>query len=205
MIETTALVRPLGSPAMHMSPARVLIVEDEAIIRLDIRQQLALLGYQVVGEASSGPESLLLTRQLQPDLVLMDIGLGAGMDGITAAQTIRSEYALPVVFLSAFAADDILHRAMLAEPYGYILKPFTERELHTVLQMALYKHLMDQREKDMALRNKIILDNLSSGVLTIGPLGLVASCNRGACEIFWLYGRRNRGPTPVYADPRVPP
>jgi len=184
MIETTALVRPLGSPAMHMSPARVLIVEDEAIIRLDIRQQLALLGYQVVGEASSGPESLLLTRQLQPDLVLMDIGLGAGMDGITAAQTIRSEYALPVVFLSAFAADDILHRAMLAEPYGYILKPFTERELHTVLQMALYKHLMDQREKDMALRNKIILDNLSSGVLTIGALGLVASCNRGACEIF---------------------
>jgi diguanylate cyclase (GGDEF)-like protein/PAS domain S-box-containing protein len=167
-----------------MRPARIVIVEDEAIIRRDIRQQLELLGYQVVGEASSGTESLWLTREVQPDLVLMDIGLGADMDGITAAQTIRKEHALPVVFLSAFAADHILDRAMLAEPYGYILKPFTERELHTVLQMALYKHHMDLREKELALRNRVILDNLSSGVLTMGPQGLVASCNRGACEIF---------------------
>lgn len=184
MLKTTDFAHPVGIPSLRMGPARILIVEDEAIIRRDIRQQLEILGYQVVGEASSGPESLQLTRALQPDLVLMDIGLGAGMDGITAAQAIRDEHTLPVVFLSAFAADDILDRAMLAEPYGYILKPFTERELHTVLQMALYKHQMDLREKDMALRNRVILDNLVSGVLTIGPLGVVASCNRGVCEIF---------------------
>jgi diguanylate cyclase (GGDEF)-like protein/PAS domain S-box-containing protein len=166
------------------TPVRILVVEDEAIIRRDIRQQLEQLGYQVVGEACSGAESLLLARQLKPDLVLMDIGLGPGMDGISAAQTIRTDHAIPVVFLSAFAADTILERAMLAEPYGYILKPFTERELHTVLQMALYKHQMDQREKDMALRNRLILDNLSNGVLTLNSLGLVASCNRAACEMF---------------------
>ena len=184
MLTSSDFARPLGSSTRRMGPVRLLIVEDEAIIRRDIRQQLEILGYQVVGEASAGLESLQLTQQLQPDLVLMDIGLGAGMDGITAAQTIRDTHALPVVFLSAFAADDILDRAMLAEPYGYILKPFTERELHTVLQMALYKHQMDLREKDTALRNRVILDNLASGVLTVGPLGVVASCNRGACEIF---------------------
>jgi diguanylate cyclase (GGDEF)-like protein/PAS domain S-box-containing protein len=184
MLDITDLARPVGSSSLRMSPARILVVEDEAIIRRDIRQQLEVLGYQVVGEASSGSESLTLTHQLQPDLVLMDIGLGAGMDGITAAQTIRDEHALPVVFLSAFAADDVLDRARLAEPYGYILKPFTERELHTVLQMALYKHQMDLHEKDQALRNRVILDNLVSGVLTIDPQGLVVSCNRGACEIF---------------------
>jgi len=184
MLTSSDFAQPLGSSVQRMGPVRLLIVEDEAIIRRDIRQQLEILGYQVVGEAATGLESLQLTQQLQPDLVLMDIGLGAGMDGISAAQTIRDTHAVPVVFLSAFAAEDILERAMLAQPYGYILKPFTERELHTVLQMALYKHQMDLREKDMALRNRVILDNLASGVLTIGPQGLVASCNRGACEIF---------------------
>lgn len=184
MLTSSDFARPPGLSTRRTGPVRLLIVEDEAVIRRDIRQQLEILGYQVVGEASTGLESLQLTQQLQPDLVLMDIGLGAGMDGITAAQTIRAKHALPVVFLSAFAADDILERAMLAEPYGYVLKPFTERELHTVLQMALYKHQMDLREKDMALRNRVILDNLASGVLTVGPQGAVVSCNRGACEIF---------------------
>lgn len=167
-----------------MTPPRILIVEDEAVIRADIRLQLQALGYQVVGEACSGQEAVFLSGQLRPDLVLMDIGLGPGMDGIAAAREIREHQALPVVFLSAYAADDILERAMLAEPYGYILKPFSERELHTVLKMALYKHQMDVRDAELALRNQVILDNLTSGVLSVGPQGIVESINRGACTIF---------------------
>jgi signal transduction histidine kinase len=79
-------------------------------------------------------------EQLKPDLVLMDIQLAGDIDGIAAAQKIRTLFALPVVFLTAFAADDVLARAKLTEPFGYILKPFSERELRTVLSMALYKH-----------------------------------------------------------------
>lgn len=166
------------------TPARILIVEDEAIVRRDIRLQLEALGYQVVGEACSGQEAVFLTGRLRPDLVLVDIGLGPGMDGIAAAHAIREHQALPVVFLTAYAADDILERAMVAEPYGYILKPFSERELHTVLQMALYKHQVDVRQRELAEHNQVILDNLSSGVMTVSARGVIESFSMGASAIF---------------------
>jgi diguanylate cyclase (GGDEF)-like protein/PAS domain S-box-containing protein len=171
------------TPALKGLP-RVLIVEDEAIVRRDIRMQLELLGYEVAGEACSGEEAVFLAGRVRPDVVLVDIGLGPGMDGIAAAHAIREHQALPVVFLTAYAADEILDRAMLTEPYGYILKPFSERELHTVLQMAVYKHHVDIKADELALRNQVILDNLTSGVITIGTRGNVESINRGACTIF---------------------
>ena len=193
MLKLPFVAEQSSKSAQTVSPARILIVEDEAIIRHDIRQQLLALGYQVVGEACSGQEAVFLTGRLRPDLVLMDIGLGPGMDGIAAAQAIREHQALPVIFLSAYAADDILERAMLAEPYGYILKPFSERELHTVLQMALHKHRVHMREAELALRNQVILDNLPSGVLTVGPRGVVESINLGACAIFGYAAYEVRG------------
>jgi len=119
---------------------RVLIVEDERVVARDIEQQLTELGYQCAGSASTGEQALALVQSVQPDLVLMDIQLAGAMDGITAAQQIRDQFALPVVFLTAYTADDVLARAKLTEPFGYILKPFSERELRTVLSMALYKH-----------------------------------------------------------------
>ena len=122
-----------------MTKPRILIVEDEAIIALDIGQQLARLGYETVGHASEGEEAVRMAGESRPDLVLMDIQLGGDMDGIAAAKLIRERHRLPIVFLTAFAADDILARAKLIEPFGYILKPFSERELRTVLEMALYK------------------------------------------------------------------
>jgi signal transduction histidine kinase len=119
---------------------RILIVEDEVIVALDIAQQVQSLGYQVAGRSASGEEALVLTGQLRPDLVLMDVQLAGPMDGIAAAQVIRRDFGTPVVFLTAFAADDVLARAKLTEPFGYVLKPFSDRELSTVLAMALYKH-----------------------------------------------------------------
>ena len=184
MLKTPDTFAAGARPPKTKNPARILVVEDEAIVRRDIRLQLQAQGYLVVGEACSGEEAVFLTGRLRPDLVLVDIGLGPGMDGIAAAHAIREHQALPVVFLTAYAADDILDRAMLAEPYGYILKPFSERELHTVLQMALYKHRVDVREKELAERNRVILDNLSSGVLTVSARGVVESYNQGACSIF---------------------
>lgn len=126
-------------PQTEVRP-RVLVVEDERVVARDIEQQLLELGYLPVGITSRGEDAIDLVAQLQPDLVLMDIQLAGHIDGITAAQTIRTVHAKPVVFLTAFAADDVLARAKLTEPFGYILKPFSVRELRTVLAMALYKH-----------------------------------------------------------------
>lgn len=119
---------------------RVLVVEDECVVARDITQQLLDLGYTPVGSSNSGEQAVAMANELRPDLVLMDIGLTGPMDGIDAAKVIRTQLALPVVFLTAFSADDVLARAKLTEPFGYILKPFSERELGTVLAMALYKH-----------------------------------------------------------------
>ncbi len=124
---------------------KVLVVEDEWVVARDIEQLLIALGYEPVGCVDQGDQALALTAELRPDLVLMDIQLAGSMDGITAAQQIRNQYALPVVFLTAFTADDVLSRAKLTEPFGYILKPFSERELRTVLAMALYKHQAETR------------------------------------------------------------
>jgi diguanylate cyclase (GGDEF)-like protein/PAS domain S-box-containing protein len=167
-----------------MNKYRILVVEDEIIVARDLCAQLLALGYDSVGPAHTGEQAVALVAELQPDLVLMDIRLGPGMDGITAALQIRSQTNLPFVFLSAYAADDILQRAQLVEPYGYILKPFTERELHIVLQMAFYKLQAQARERELALSNQAILDNMTQGVITLDAQGVVASVNRSASAMF---------------------
>ncbi len=133
-----------------MASIKILVVEDEAIVARDIRSQLAAMGYTPVGHATAGEQAIAMAGALRPDLVLMDIQLVGPMDGVVAAQAIRDQFFIPVVFLTAFAADDIIARAKLTEPYGYILKPFSERELHTVIEMAHYKHQAEIRLRDSA-------------------------------------------------------
>ncbi len=163
---------------------RILVVEDEAIVARDLLQQLSELGYESVGHVTRGEEAVEQAGLLRPDLVLMDIQLGAGLDGVCAAQMIRDQFGLPVVFLTAFAADDTLARAKLTEPFGYILKPFSERELRTVLEMALYKHGAESRLRASALHSQTILDHMLDGLITIDCAGLIQSCNRAACALF---------------------
>lgn len=125
--------------------AAIFIVEDENIVALDIRQCLERLGYRVLGTAGSGERAIEAVTELKPDLVLMDIRLRGEMDGIEAAEAIRTALHLPVVYLTAYADTKTLTRAKVTEPYGYVLKPFEERELHTVIEMALYKHQIEER------------------------------------------------------------
>ncbi len=119
---------------------QILIVEDEPIVAVDLKVRLELLGCQVAGAVPSGERAIAMAGQCRPDLVLMDIRLEGRMDGIEAAREIRRQWRLPVVYLTAYADDTTLERAKVTEPYGYILKPFKERELKTVIEMALYKH-----------------------------------------------------------------
>jgi diguanylate cyclase (GGDEF)-like protein/PAS domain S-box-containing protein len=122
-----------------MQNERILVVEDEKIISLDLQRRLEKFGYQVVGLSATGTDAVEKARSLLPDIILMDIMLGGDIDGIDAARQIKADLAIPVIFLTAFADEKTLARAKQAEPYGYVLKPFKERELYTTIDIALYK------------------------------------------------------------------
>ncbi|HRJ36789.1 MAG TPA: response regulator, partial [Flavobacteriales bacterium] len=123
-----------------MSKTSVLVVEDESIVSKDIQQSLTKLGYNVVGSASTGEKAIALASELRPDIVLMDIMLKGTITGIDAAAEIKKNEGIPVIFLTAYADESTLAKAKVTEPYGYIIKPFKEIDLHTSIEMALYKH-----------------------------------------------------------------
>ena len=126
-----------------MSQKKILIVEDESIIAEDISDSLISLGYSITGMVYSGEEAIEAAAQFRPDLILMDVNLQGEMDGITAAAEIRSRFQIPVVYLTAYTDENTLRRVNATKPYGYIVKPFEEKNLHTTIQLALHKHEYD--------------------------------------------------------------
>jgi PAS domain S-box-containing protein len=155
----------------------ILIVEDERIVARDIQNQLARLGYAVVGSTRFGEEAVQLARELRPDVVLMDIRLAGPMDGVTAAQEIRDRLQMPVVYLTAYADDETLRRACVTEPFGYILKPFEERELSVVIETALCKHRAEQKLQESEHRYRTTLNSVGDGIIAIDSQGQVTLLN----------------------------
>lgn len=147
-----------------MSKVNVLVVEDESIVSKDIQHSLKKLGYNVVGAASNGKKALELVASEKPDIVLMDIMLKGDQNGIETAEVVKNEYKIPVIFLTAYADEATLSKAKITEPYGYIIKPFKEIDLHTSIEMALYKHGKEKevvKERDLLyslIENKSVSD-----------------------------------------------
>jgi PAS domain S-box-containing protein len=160
-----------------MAKAQILVVEDEIIIAMDIQDDLENMGYEVIGMVPSGEEAIKCAGELSPDLVLMDIVLEGDMDGITAAEEIRSRFNIPVVYLTAYSDNIILERAKLTEPFGYILKPFDERELQTNIEMALYKHKIEKRLKESQQWLSTTLKSIGDAVIATDKNGLVTFVN----------------------------
>ncbi|MGR9088787.1 MAG: PAS domain S-box protein, partial [Gammaproteobacteria bacterium] len=127
---------------------KIMIVEDEGIIAMDIRSQLEGFGYEVVATAFSGGQAITLATQHRPDLVLMDIVLKGDMDGISAAQTIAESMYIPIIFLTAYSDPSTLRRAKVTGAYGYLVKPFRPDELHASIEVALYKHQLEKKLKE---------------------------------------------------------
>lgn len=135
-----------------MSKINVLVVEDESIVSKDIQHSLKKLGYNVVGASATGEMAIELAGSENPDIVLMDIMLKGEMSGIQAAEKIKEKHSIPIIFLTAYADESTLSKAKVTEPYGYILKPFKEIDLHTTIEMAIYKHSKEQeivKERDL--------------------------------------------------------
>ena len=123
---------------------KIMIVEDEGIIAFSIRKKLENLGYEVPIMSTTGEEALLQAMNIRPDLALMDIMLGDGIDGIETATLLREQLGTPIIYLTANVDEKTIQRAKVTEPYGYLVKPFEERELSTTIEMALYKHHTEQ-------------------------------------------------------------
>jgi DNA-binding LytR/AlgR family response regulator len=129
-----------------MEKINIFIVEDESIVAKDIQNSLIKLGYKVVGIANNGNDAIERIIELTPDLVLMDIMIKGDLTGIDVSEKIKEKINIPIIFLTAYADEGTLSKAKITEPYGYILKPFKEIDLHSTIEMAVYKH-----QKDAAL------------------------------------------------------
>ena len=163
--------------------ARILVVEDEAVVALDVERRLRRLGYQVVGTADSYASAVAQAAEVRPDLVLMDIALRDGADGIAAAERLRAELAVPVVFVTAFADAETLERAKRVSPHGYIVKPFDERDLRAAIEIALYRDGLDRalrRSHDDLLA---VLDVQRTGNVLVEAAGRIVFANAAAGRI----------------------
>ncbi len=166
-----------------MPNTRLLVVEDEVLVARDIKARLVKMGYEVVDMAARGVEAIEKALEHRPDLVLMDINLRDEVDGVEAAIRIREQYDVPIIFCTAYSNEDTLERAKVSEPYGYVLKPFDNRELEINIEIALYKHRIERDLADTRRRLDATLTNVSDGVIAAEVDGLVRVINPTAEKI----------------------
>jgi diguanylate cyclase (GGDEF)-like protein/PAS domain S-box-containing protein len=143
---------------------KILLVEDELVVAMDVQQRLELLDYDVVAHAISGDEAIRYEAEHHPDLILMDVKLRGPIDGIQAATRIHRERDTPVIFLTAFADDETISRAKVTEAYGYLIKPFEDRELRSAIELALYKHSMERRLRESEERFALATRAANDGI-----------------------------------------
>jgi PAS domain S-box-containing protein len=165
-----------------MTSEKILIVEDEAIVAMDLRLHLQALGYETSAVASTGDQAIELALQTRPDLALMDVSLGEGMDGIEAARQIQA-MGIPVVFLTAYADEVTLDRAKQSGPYGFLVKPFDERALHSTIEMALFRHRMEKELKASESRFRALIENTQDLVVILDPTGAVRYASPSALRV----------------------
>lgn len=160
-----------------MKKVSILIVEDEYIVARDIAARVERQGYKVAEIVASGEDAVTQAGVTRPDLVLMDIKLAGPMDGVEAAEKIRASLDIPVVFLTAFADEPTLNRAKVTDAFGYLLKPFEERELHITIEMALYKHDVERRMRDNERWLATTLRSIGDGVVSTDARGCITFMN----------------------------
>ena len=156
-----------------MGNERIMIVEDESIVAMGMKHKLEDLGYRVVGVEATGNGAVETALRTEPDLILMDIVLKGDMDGIEAAQKIHCRLDTPIIYITAYSDEEVLRRARITEPYGYILKPFKKSEVNANIQMAIYKHESDKKKSEII--KKRILADFYDFILTAMPTSSTGS------------------------------
>lgn len=157
--------------------ARIFIVEDELLTAENIKRTLQKYGYDIIGISQSASDAVKFVKQTKPDLILMDIMLKGKLSGIDAAEKIRKIADIPVIYLTAFSDDDTISKAKLTSPFGYIIKPFENRELYSVIEMALYKHSIEMKLKENEENLFITLNSIGDGVISTDSKGHIIRMN----------------------------
>jgi PAS domain S-box-containing protein/putative nucleotidyltransferase with HDIG domain len=160
-----------------MEKTKILVVEDESIVARDIRNMLLGLGYEVTAVISGAKEAIKSVKKDRPHLVLMDIMLPGDLSGVDAADQIYSEFNIPVVYLTAFADETTLQRAKETEPFGYLLKPFEERELKSTIEIAIYKFGMEMKLRERERWLTTMLKSIEDGVIATDKKGSITFMN----------------------------
>jgi PAS domain S-box-containing protein len=172
-----------------MGKTRIMVVEDEGVVAMQIAETLKGLGYDVPVIAMTGEEAVSKLLETEPDLVLMDIHLRGGVSGIDAAHRIRQRLDVPIVYLTAFSDSETLDQAQLTEPYGYVLKPFEEKSLHAILQMSLMKHRRTRNVRENGWWMSAVAASMMEAILICDPKGYVKFANPSAET---LLGKKSR-------------
>jgi PAS domain S-box-containing protein len=172
---------------------KLLIVEDEPIVALDLQQELEQLGCEIVGVAESADEALAAAEMTRPDLALMDVRIVGSMDGIQAARLLRSAYQVPVVFLTSYSDEDTVKRASREMPYGYLTKPFQSRQLKATLSVALVKARADAKDYAAHQEMAASVEGMRDGLLTISLDGVIQFMNKAAENLTGWELERARG------------
>ena len=160
-----------------MDKTKILIVEDNPIVAEDLKIKLIDLGYGITATAYSGEQALESVRTQRPDIALMDIRLGRGMNGIETALKLKDKYNISVIYLTAHADDNTVSKAKLTEPYGYVVKPFNDTELKSVIEIAVYKQQSDRKLRESQQWFQTTLNSIGDGVIATDMTGNITFMN----------------------------
>jgi PAS domain S-box-containing protein len=163
-----------------------MLVDDEVVITTQLEERLTSMGYEVIGSASSGPEAVNMASNLKPDIILMDIVMPGKLNGIGAAETIRTELDVPVIFLTAYAEDKHIKRAKNVEAFGYLVKPCHEKEIRASIEVALYKKHMERQLRASEQKHRSVVDTAADAIIIADSDRNIVSWNHAA-EIMFGY------------------
>jgi two-component system, sensor histidine kinase and response regulator len=190
--------RSVGTRAMSIMNATesrppILVVEDENVVAIELVSSLEKLGYPIAGIATTGEEAVALTAAKEPGLVLMDIHLRGRMDGIQAAQQIQEKLFIPVVYLAGHSDEPTLSRARVTQPFGYVLKPFEDREIEVAIQIAIFRHQMERALRENEKRLDAILCSIDDAVIATDTHRRITFLNPAAESLLGWNSDRARG------------
>jgi PAS domain S-box-containing protein len=166
-----------------MEPTTIMIVDDDTMLSAYLEKQLSRQGHTVLGRFSSGEAAVAAVQSLRPQIILMDIELGDGINGITATQRISALVDIPVIFLTGYSQDSLVQQAKALSPYGYLIKPVSERELQATIEMTLYKHTVDRQVKISEARYRSLVEQASDGIFLCDAQGNLLDANPAGCQM----------------------
>jgi len=199
-----------------MVPAKILVVEDETIVARDIQQSLTRLGYDVPTTAISGEEAIRKTKEINPDLILMDIMLKGPMDGVETVRQINRQFDVPVIYLTAYADDSTLERVKTTSPAGYMLKPFHPNELRPTIELALHRAQIDRHLKESLQWLTTTVRCMSDAMISTNRGGRLTYMSQAAealtgwlqqdamgAELTTMFSFEGDGPVQVFENPAM--